>query len=199
MLPHTTGLWCRLRQEVYKEFEVLRDGDPEFYFVQHLGDGKDGHNIEDEFQLNAIVEDTPTKAKKREISLGIKIKESLPKSKIEPKDELWKHFFKQLEDTYHVFHGKIPNDTAREFISIFMKTAIRLIQEERKDIGLQLLVEEFLSGTRGYGPINYLVKYLQLVVMVNEAKLRDFDQGAAQNIVQMHSTLEKLNKKRKLN
>ncbi|RUP51000.1 hypothetical protein BC936DRAFT_136675 [Jimgerdemannia flammicorona] len=74
MLPHTTGLWCRLRQEVYKEFEVLRDGDPEFYFVQHLGDGKDGHNIEDEFQLNAIVEDTPTKAKKREISLGIKIK-----------------------------------------------------------------------------------------------------------------------------
>ncbi|RUS14405.1 hypothetical protein BC937DRAFT_93874, partial [Endogone sp. FLAS-F59071] len=31
--------------------------------------------------------------------------------------------------------------------------------------------------------------------MVNEAKHRDFDQGAAQNIVQMHSALEKMNKK----
>src|SRR4051812_10637489 len=52
MLPHTTDLWCRLRQKVYNTFEALRDGDPEFYFVQHLGDGKDGDDIEDGIQLN---------------------------------------------------------------------------------------------------------------------------------------------------
>lgn len=69
-LPHSTGLYNILRQVVYKKFQALRDGDPEFYFVQHLADGKDGDDIEDEFQFNAIVEDTPTKD---EISLGIKI------------------------------------------------------------------------------------------------------------------------------
>ncbi|RUP47876.1 hypothetical protein BC936DRAFT_145234, partial [Jimgerdemannia flammicorona] len=72
-LPHTTGLWHRLRQEVYKKFEALRDDDPKFYFVHHLGEGKDGDDIMDELQLNAIVEETSPKQKKREISLGIKI------------------------------------------------------------------------------------------------------------------------------
>ena len=30
---------------VYKKFQALRDCDPEFYFVQHLADGKDGDDI----------------------------------------------------------------------------------------------------------------------------------------------------------
>lgn len=72
-LPHSTGLYHLLRQEVYEHFEELRDDDPEFYFVQQLGNGKDGKSIKDEFQLNAIVKETQTKSKKREISLDIKI------------------------------------------------------------------------------------------------------------------------------
>jgi hypothetical protein len=78
-----------------------------------------------------------------------------------------------------------------------MGSAIRVVQRylsknkpEYHYKDLQLLVEEELTGTRGYGPVDYLVKYMQLAVMVNEAKHRDFDQGAAQNIVQMHSALE---------
>ncbi|RUP47205.1 hypothetical protein BC936DRAFT_146018 [Jimgerdemannia flammicorona] len=224
-LPHSTGLYYKLRQEVYQTFQALREGDPEFYFVQHL-DGRDGDNIKDEFQLNAIVEDTPTKAKKREISLDIKIEgrkaygdytikevsrlfvkeewnsignapkfniETLPASSFTPTDEEFEYFVQQLRDKNQVFAGKILNETtAREFISVFMTTTILLIQNHHLKFpeNLQLFVEEFLSGSRGYGPVDYLVKYLQLVVMLNEAKRQDFDQGAAQNIVQMHSALE---------
>ncbi|RUP52436.1 hypothetical protein BC936DRAFT_141197, partial [Jimgerdemannia flammicorona] len=240
LLNHNTGMWYCLRQKVYKYFEVLQDGDPEFYFVPHLGEGKDGFDIEDAFMLNSIVSEAPVNDGKREISLVISIKGkkayveytfkevskifakeewnnlanapkfdigSLSEPPLQPSEEEFKAFVDQLKQKNQVFCGDIPNDaTAREFISIFMTTAIFMIQCHMKETDqnftiddLRLLVEEILSGTRGFGLVDYLVKYLQLVVMVNEAKHRDFEQGAAQNIVQMHSALEKLNKKRRLN
>ena len=119
--------------------------------------------------------------------------ETLPESSFTPTAEEYTYFVQQLQDKNQVFAGKILNETtAREFISVFMATSILLIQNHHLKFSenLQLYVEEFLSGSRGYGPVNYLIKYLQLVVMLNEAKRQDFDQGAAQNIVQMHSALE---------
>ncbi|RUS28503.1 hypothetical protein BC938DRAFT_481811, partial [Jimgerdemannia flammicorona] len=172
----------------------------------------DGDDIEDEFQLNAIVEETSPKQKKRETSLGIKIEgkkaygeytlkevsrlfvkeewnnignapqfdiESLPQvePQSEPTDTEYKYFIDSLKNWDSIFCGEIPNEaTARCFISIFMGCAILVVQRylsqckqgyHPKD--LRLLVEEMLSGSRGYGPIDYLVKYMQLVVMVNEA------------------------------
>ena len=231
-LPHSTGLYRLLQQRVYTEFELLRDGDPEFYFFQHLNNGVEGDNIKNEFELNAIVEESPTTSKRKEIILGIKIQgrkayrdynikevsglfvkdewnsisnaprfepESLPVSPVKHSYGEYESFVHQLQDRYLAFGDRIRNaTTAHQFISVFMVTAIRLFQKhDQKLQNLELLVEEPLNGTRGYGLVDYLVKYQQPIFILNEVRHEDIDEGAAQNIVQMHSALEKVNKKRK--
>lgn len=78
--------------------------------------------------------------------------------------------------------------TCREFISAFMHSAIEHVKKEENQ--LQLRVEEWLDGPRGYGPLDYCVDVGGTVVLVHEAKKEDFEKGAAQNIVQMHSAVE---------
>ncbi len=75
---------------------------------------------------------------------------------------------------------KLPNKneyTCREFISPFMTTAVKNAQS--LDEELQLKAEEWLDGTRGFGPIDYSVNLGDVVVLVEEAKREDFDKGAA--------------------
>jgi len=86
--------------------------------------------------------------------------------------------------------------TCREFISSFMNAAVAHVKAE--DERLQLKIEEWLDGPRGYGPLDYSVDVDGAVVLVHEAKKEDFEKGAAQNIVQMHSAVETLRTKRKL-
>jgi len=78
--------------------------------------------------------------------------------------------------------------TCRELISPFMYAAVSHIQEEEQN--LQLKLEEWLDGSRGYGPVDYEVDVDGAIVLINEAKKMDFEKGAAQNIVQMHSAIE---------
>lgn len=78
--------------------------------------------------------------------------------------------------------------TAREFISCFMCAAVGHVAKD--DTPLQLKIEDWLDGPRGYGPIDYSVDVDGVVVLVHEAKKEDFEKGAAQNIVQMHSAVQ---------
>lgn len=56
-------------------------------------------------------------------------------------------------------------------------------------------VENKLSGSHGYGPIDYWVKFVDiLLLLVCEAKSEDMNQGVAQVIVQMQSAIEQLSK-----
>src|SRR4051794_5916594 len=71
-----------------------------------------------------------------------------------------------------------------------MTTAVLCAQLTNE--GLQLKAEEWLDGSCGYGPTDYAV-YLEnedIVILVAEVKKEDFEKGAAQNIVQMHSAVE---------
>nr|CAG8557574.1 2751_t:CDS:2 [Entrophospora candida] len=43
---------------------------------------------------------------------------------------------------------------------------------------------------RGTGPVDYLVKHDDFVMLINEAELEDFTKGIAQNIMQLHSASE---------
>ena len=78
--------------------------------------------------------------------------------------------------------------TCREFISVFMHSAVAHVRAE--EARLQLKIEEWLDGSRGYGPLDYSIDMDGAVVLVHEAKREDFEKGAAQNIVQMHSAVE---------
>ena len=97
----------------------------------------------------------------------------------------------ELKKKKRTFKHVVRNEsTCREFISAFMTTAVQCAQSIEK--GLQLKAEEWLDGSRGYGPTDYAV-YLEgedIVMLVAEVKKEDFEKEAAQNIVQMHSAVE---------
>ena len=72
-----------------------------------------------------------------------------------------------------------------------MKTAICYLQSTKKKLVL-LDVEKLLSGSKGYGPIDYWVTLVEVLLLLREAKTEDMNQGVAQVIVQMHSAIEQL-------
>jgi hypothetical protein len=50
-----------------------------------------------------------------------------------------------------------------------MKTAVQHIQTHM-NYSAQLSVKDNLNGTRGYGPVDYLVKLNDIAALVNKAK-----------------------------
>ncbi|CAG8719228.1 8824_t:CDS:2 [Racocetra persica] len=86
--------------------------------------------------------------------------------------------------------------TCREFISPFMSTAVTHVQEEEK--GLSLKAEEWINGTKAYGPIEYSISIEEVLVLVQEVKKDDFEKGTAQNIAQIHSAVESRKRKIKM-
>ena len=104
-------------------------------------------------------------------------------------DSDFEHLIRDLGKKKHTIVNVNRNEaTCREFISSFMNAAVAHVKAEDKC--LQLKIEEWLDGTRGYGPVDYSVDLDGAVVLVHEAKKEDFEKGAAQNIVQMHSAVE---------
>ncbi|CAG8489548.1 930_t:CDS:2, partial [Racocetra fulgida] len=78
--------------------------------------------------------------------------------------------------------------TGREFISPFMSTAVAHVQKEEE--GLLLKAEEWIDGTKAYGPINYSIFIEEVLVLVQEVEKDKFEKGTAQNIAQIHSAVE---------
>jgi hypothetical protein len=111
-------------------------------------------------------------------------------------DEL-KFFVGTIQQTLDAFKNavNVNEATSREYISIFMKTAVKHIQIFTNN-SAQLFVENNLNGSRGYGPVDYLVKLNDIAVLVNEAKMEDILKGIAQAIMQLHSMKEKLGKRK---
>jgi hypothetical protein len=96
---------------------------------------------------------------------------------------------KDLEQKRDNFRVVNANEmTCREFISTFMNSAVTHVRSNESE--LQLKAEEWINGSRGYGPVDYSVNLSEVVILVEEAKKEDFEKRAAQNIVQMHSAIE---------
>ncbi|RIB15613.1 hypothetical protein C2G38_2039207 [Gigaspora rosea] len=70
------------------------------------------------------------------------------------------------------------------------KKETRVLPDLKVQIKAQLYVEANLYGSKGYGPVDYLVKLDDFAVLVNKAKLEDIHKGIAQNIMQLHSASE---------
>ncbi|CAG8806145.1 36752_t:CDS:2, partial [Gigaspora margarita] len=160
-------------------------------------------NLEDEFQFNELVDRIEEKEKRRVLpDLKVQIKDvftnvlhqdfngsfdkafnldKLPSYNSITEEEI-KFFVEEIKKTLKAFKNNINVNeaTVREYISIFMKTAINHIQAFTNN-SAQLYVEANLYGSK-----------------VNEAKLEDLTKGIAQNIMQLHSASESLLGKRKL-
>lgn len=105
-------------------------------------------------------------------------------------NDMCNSFIEKLIRKKQVFGEITRNDmTCREFISPFITTAVKHVQST-KNKKLILRCEEWLDGSRGFGSIDFSVFFEELSLLVCEAKKEDFEKGAAQNIVQMHSAVE---------
>ncbi|RIB12844.1 hypothetical protein C2G38_2041479 [Gigaspora rosea] len=215
VLPHSSGSWDLLRKDVIKKFSKLskfvytKVGD--LYFEISEGNHEENLDIKNEFQFNKLVKQIEEKKKRRVLpDLIVQIKDydgsfgqtfnldELPKYNSITEEEM-KFFIEGIKRTLKVFKDNISVNeaTVREYISIFMKAAINHIQAFTNN-SAQLYVKVDLYGSKGYGPVDYLVKLDDFAVLVNVAKLDNIPKGIAQNIMQLHSASESLLGKRKL-
>ncbi|CAG8849217.1 3451_t:CDS:2, partial [Gigaspora margarita] len=98
-------------------------------------------------------------------------------------------FIKDLEQKKSNFRVVNANEmTCREFISSFMNSEVTHVRSKESE--LQLKAEEWINGSRGYGPVDYSVNLGEVILLVEKAKKENFEKGVAQNIVQMHSAIE---------
>ncbi|CAG8609386.1 23755_t:CDS:2, partial [Cetraspora pellucida] len=115
-----------------------------------------------------------------------------PKKEIEVPDGFYSEIRRKLE----AFQTINNEPTVREFTSPFLTTAVVILKKDQHN--LKLNAEINLQGSRGFGPVDYSIESDVMLVIVIEVKKEDFNQGTAQAFAQMHSAVEALEKKRKL-
>ncbi|CAJ0912448.1 5643_t:CDS:2 [Entrophospora sp. SA101] len=200
--PHTSGLWCLLCHKAETNFETLRAGNPSYFFIYKEDKKQSGEEqVENEFALNKVAEKIKLnesgeyeirKKAYGEWEISEVFEKLLHKSGSsvgdinqfdiekftqpdpEISDDIVNSFIGELKRKKKTFiHINRNESTCREFISAFMTAAVEHVQ--LKESKLCLKSKEWLDGSHGFGPVEY----------------SDFEKGAVQNIVQMHSAVEK--------
>jgi len=87
-------------------------------------------------------------------------------------------------------HGE-TEATRSEYVSPFLVTAVSLL-----DGLVKLYPQLYIEGKYGRGRLDFCLRLLGAIIGVVEVKKENFDQGMAQNVIQLHSSLE-TNRKRK--
>jgi hypothetical protein len=85
--------------------------------------------------------------------------------------------------------------TMRELISPVLVRALCLvddINDHANETKVRLICEKLVSGSSGHGPIDYVMSYLHVLIVIGEAKHKDILDGLYQNLVQQHNALESL-------
>ncbi|RHZ69304.1 hypothetical protein Glove_284g64 [Diversispora epigaea] len=107
-----------------------------------------------------------------------------------PESEL-KNFVWELEKALINYNKAISTNemTCRTYINAFITTANKhiILHVDKK---LRLTNEIGLDGSFGYGPTDYTVKIVDILVLICEAKSENMNKGSAQLIAQMHSAIE---------
>jgi hypothetical protein len=105
-----------------------------------------------------------------------------------------KNFVLQLNNQLLSFDKEFGNEIKnRAYINAFMSHAVCYIKNHINS-NVMLDVEKQLSGSLGYGSIDYWVIFVDVLLLLYVAKSQDMDQGVAQVIVQMQSVIERSNK-----
>ncbi|KAI7815730.1 hypothetical protein BC939DRAFT_97045 [Gamsiella multidivaricata] len=101
----------------------------------------------------------------------------------------------EIESRAQVMRLTLPSEATKSIIvTSFLVAATRLFEED-----LYLATQRNLSGRRGNGPVDFSVHSRcthEYTLGVTEVKKEDFNQGVAQNIVQLESALTLKKRKR---
>ncbi|CAG8796811.1 16622_t:CDS:2, partial [Gigaspora margarita] len=193
-IPHTSGSLSLLREEVVKRFKELQT--EEFYFFNE--ETKD--EIRNEYSFNILVSQIEPNGNNYNLKLKVKVEGDIPRFNVDDlpplkqpfsENEL-KIFIEELRTTFNAFHKEFGTNepTACVYINAFMKVAVCYIQDHINK-SAKLSVEIPLDGSRGYGPVDYIVEIVRILVLLYEAKSEDMNKGTAQVLVQMHSAMER--------
>ena len=85
--------------------------------------------------------------------------------------------------------------TMRELISPVLVRALCLVDDfhgHANKTKVRLICEKLVSGSSGHGPIDYVMSYLNVLIVIGEAKHEDLLDGFYQNLVQQYNALESL-------
>ncbi|CAG8724397.1 10621_t:CDS:2, partial [Gigaspora margarita] len=224
-IPHTSGSLSLLREEVIKRFKELQT--EEFYFFSDETKDEirneysfnilvsqtelDSNNYNLKLKVKVEGKKSYSDWELKEVFKEILRKDykslsDMPKfsfnefPSLEPPftgDEL-KNFVRELQNHLNSIKREFGDNEmmARFIIDTFMSTAVCHIQDHINN-SAQLCMEKELEGSRGYGPVDYVVRIVEILVLLCEAKSEDMKQGMSQVLVQMYSAVEQLLGKRK--
>ena len=224
-IPHTSGSLSLLREEVVKRFKEIQT--EEFYFFndetkEEIRNEHSFNILASQTELNGNNYNLKLKVKfkgkksysdwelkdvfKEILQQDYKSLGDMPRFNLNDllllehpftENEL-KFFIDQLQTTLNAFKKEVSinEEMAHEYISAFMKTAVCHIQDHINE-SAQLSMETDLEGSCGYGPVDYMVAIVKILVLLCEAKVENMNKGTAQVLVQMHSAIEQQLGKRK--
>ncbi|CAG8799455.1 14441_t:CDS:2 [Gigaspora rosea] len=188
---HTSSSLSLLREEVVKRFKELQT--EEFYFFNE--ETKDKIRNAD-WDLKDVFKEILGQSDY--VSLG-----DIPRFNVDdlpPLEQLFSEnkltiFIEELHTTLDVFHKEFGTN-ARVYINAFMKVAVCYVQDHINKLA-KLRVKIPLDGSCQYGPVDYIVELVRILVLLCEAKSEDMNKGTAQVLVQMHSAMERQLRKHK--
>lgn len=85
--------------------------------------------------------------------------------------------------------------TMRELISPVLIGALCLVDDTnggKEESRVRLICEKIISGSSGHGPVDYVLSYLNVYIVIGEAKHKELLEGLYQNLVQQCNALESL-------
>ncbi|CAG8559217.1 10818_t:CDS:2 [Acaulospora colombiana] len=200
-IPHSSGAWFILQNEVMEKFKIdLPRITPNVFNERTLdlnvhikGRKSFGdwtfREVADEIYNNNF--DQLNKIPKFRI-------EDLPELRPQISEKEIEKLIGQLKDKVSVFGGSlsINEATMREYISIFITAAVKHIHQY-KDSTTTLYVKSELDGSRGYGNSDYKIEIQEVPVLINRIKNQDAVKSVAQSLVKVYTAAERLSRKRK--
>ncbi|CAG8790113.1 5412_t:CDS:2, partial [Gigaspora rosea] len=186
----------------------------DLYFELFEGNHEENLDIKNEFQFNKLVNQIEEKKETRVLpDLKVQIKDKKPYNEWDIRDVftnvLHQEFNGSFDQAFNL--DELPKHTSitEKEMEFFIEDIKRTLKAFKNNISVneataainyiqtltnnsaQLYVEANLYGSKGYGPVDYLVKLDDFAVLVNKAKLEDIHKGIAQNIMQLHSASER--------
>jgi len=80
--------------------------------------------------------------------------------------------------------------TMRELISPVLVRALCIVDDfndHANETKVRLICEKLVSGSSGHGPIDYVMSYLHVLIVIGEAKHKDLSAGLYQTLVQQYN------------
>ncbi|CAH1762495.1 803_t:CDS:2, partial [Entrophospora sp. SA101] len=96
----------------------------------------------------------------------------------------------QIKDVFKNIWHQSYNGLFDEAFNLDELPNYNSITEEELKHFVEVIKNTFKNKINGTGPVDYLVKHDDFVMLINEAELEDFTKGIAQNIMQLHSASE---------